>query len=521
MVDSYSQDVEMLPPAELQRRAITGSVWTAIHVLVYLPVAFVANAFVARSLGVSDYGHLAFLTVTLGLTLLFANFGFTTASIQRGSRAEAGGRRNEANDLLRRSLGFHLIVEMPIAVAVAIVLTRGDPFWKVVTIGTAVVLTSLFSGATLAIIIQNRTAAAAQLAILANLLLQGASVAAALLSESASAVWVVRTLITALALGLNFMLLDRERRKTALHPRLPRKLGPGFWRFALLSWAASLVALLVFSRSEIFLLQAFNQPEALGIFALAFGLSQQITAPVDSLLLPLLPAIAGILSSWPERALGAFERSTRVSALICGGIAAALVPALVYAIPLIYGRAFESAAWLFVPLALVSIFQSVNNPVTAFVQGRERAGLRLKANAAALLVDVAIALVLIPPFGAWGAVVAAAVGQLIVIIWLAVTEPLARTRGVSGLLGLYQPFLLGMFVASAVLAVGFALQHWSAALTPILTCGMGGGLYVIAVRLSGSGLTSEDRDAFLGAMSAPMRAWAARLLRPITAPPAT
>ena len=165
-----------------------------------------------------------------------------------------------------------------------------------------------------------------------------------------------------------------------LQPRLPRSLGKPFWRYSLASWASGLVGLLVFSRSEIFLLQAFNQPEALGLFALAFGLSQQITAPVDAMLHPLTPAVAGLLSEWPERAAQAFERSTRVSALLSGGVAAVVVPTLVFAVPLIYGDAFESAAWLFVPLALVSAFQSVNNPVLAFVNARQRGGLILKAS---------------------------------------------------------------------------------------------------------------------------------------------
>src|ERR1700693_2463743 len=53
---------EWLSAPDLQRRAIAGSMWTAVHTVVTLPVAFVANAILARSLGVSSYGHLAFLS---------------------------------------------------------------------------------------------------------------------------------------------------------------------------------------------------------------------------------------------------------------------------------------------------------------------------------------------------------------------------------------------------------------------------------------------------------------------------
>lgn len=506
-----------LSAGELQRRAVSGSTWTAIHTAVSLPLAFVANAIVARSLGVSNYGNLAFLTAILGLSYAFANFGFSNALIQRGSRAEAGGRRREADDLLRRSLGFHSMIELPILVVVALGLTRGEPWWEAVAVGTAVVLTCLLSGAALSITIENRTAAGAKLAIFVNLALQGASVLTALLLGSASAVWAVRTLVPALALGFGLLLLDRERRKVVLRPRLPLGLGRVFWRYALASWAAGLIGLLVFSRSEIFLLQAFGKTGALGLFALAFGLSYQITAPVDAMLHALLPAVAGILSSWPERALQTFERSTRVSALLSGGLVAVAVPTLVFAVPFVYGDAFASAAWLFVPLAVVSAFQSVNNPVLAFVNGRQRGGLILKTNSAALVVNVGMALALIPSFGAWGAVVANVFGQLVVLVVLAVAEPLAMTHGGRGLILLYRPFLLGVVIAGASLAAGDVLRSLSPALTPVAAFVVGALLYVVAVRLSGSGLTTQDHEALTGAVAPSLRPYLSRLLRPLTA----
>jgi O-antigen/teichoic acid export membrane protein len=511
-------DQAPLAASELQRRAIAGSVWTVLHLIVSLPLAFVANAVVARSLGVTNYGHLAFLTAAFSLAISLANFGFNTALIQRGSRAEAGGRRNEADELLRRNLGFQLIIEFPILVVVAAALTRGDPWWVVGALGTGVVLTCLLSGAALSITIENRTAGAAKMAMLGTLFVQGATVLAALTTGSASAIWATRTLVSASVAGLAFLLLDPARRATVLKPRPPLGLGKTFWRYAILSWASGMVALLVFSRSEIFLLKAFHQPEALGLFALAFGLSYQVTAPADALLHPLLPAVAGVLSAWPDRALRAFERSTRVSALVCGAIAASLAPALVFAIPLIYGSEFRSAAWFFFPLALVSAFQSVNNPVTAFVNARQRGGLILKANLAALAVDIGIAVALIPDFGAWGAVAANGAGQLVTLGWLAIAEPLASSQGFERLLKLYRPFLVGVLASTVALGAGAALQSLSALLATFVAGFLGFGLYITLIRLFRSGLTTQDRDVLIDAMSMRVRPHIARLLRPITTP---
>ena len=517
MNNGRPESTTLLSAGELQRRAVAGSTWTALHLVVSLPVAFVANAIVARSLGVSSYGHLAFLTAVLGMSFVLANFGFGMALVQAGSRAEAGGRTTEAESLLRRSLGFHVLVELPILVVVALALTREDPWWEVAAVGAAVILTCVLSGAALSVTIENRTAAAAKLAIVLSLALAAVAIAVAIGTESASAVWAARTLSSGLALGATLLLLGRRRRRVVLQPRLPRSLGKPFWRYALASWASGMVGLLVFSRSEIFLLQVLDQPQALGLFALAFGLSQQITAPVDAMLHPLTPAVAGVLSEWPERAAQAFERSTRVSALLSGGVAAVVLPTLVFAVPLIYGDAFDSAAWLFVPLALASAFQSVNNPVLAFVNARQRGGVILKASTVALVVNVGVAVSLIPPFGAWGAVVANVTAQLVVLVWLAATEPLAASLGLSGMLRLYRSFLLGVAVGGAALGAGAALNGVSAALATVTASAVGAALFIFLVRLSRTGLTIEDRDALINAVAVRLRPHLDRLLRPITA----
>jgi len=152
------------------------------------------------------------------------------------------------------------------------------------------------------------------------------------------------------------------------------------------------------------------------------------------------------------------------------------------------------------------------------VNARQRGGLILKASSAGLLVDVAVAVALIPPFGAWGAVVANVSGQLVALIWLARTEPLAMTHGPAGLLRLYRPFLFGSAIGGASLLVGAALQASSTALAAVIACAIGGGLYLLAVRITRTGLTIQDRDALVGAMAKPIQPYLSRLLGPVTTP---
>ena len=328
--------------------------------------------------------------------------------------------------------------------------------------------------------------------------------------------WAVRTVGPVIGLSLALFFLDRARRRAVLSPRLPLGLGRSFWRFALASWLAGVVGLLVFSRSEIFLLQWFGKTEDLGLFALAFGVSYQITAPVDAMLHALLPAVAGILSEWPERAADTFDRATRVSSVLAGGIAAVAVPVMVFAFPFIYGESFGESAWLFVPLALVSAFQTVNNPVLAFVNGRERGGLIVRVNTAALVLNLVAGVALIPPFGAWGAVAANVVAQAVALVLLALNEPLALQLRSRIYLKLLRSFVIGSVCAAAALAAGVLVEGFSSLLALVAACMVGGALYVIGIRRSNTGLTPDERDVLAAALGARVRPYLAGLLGPIT-----
>ena len=230
---------------------------------VSLPIAFVANAIVARRIGVSGYGDLAFLTAILTLGFAVANFGFSTALIQRGSRAEAAGagRKRQPSQAQprvprdRRDADPHC----PCAGSHARRSGLGDRGGRG---GGHRKLPA--GGAALSLTIESRTALGAKLALVSNLVVYPASVLVAVLTASASAVWAVRTVGPVIGLTLALLFLDRARRRAVLSPRLPRGFGRSFWRFALASWLAGVVGLLVFSRSEIFLLQWFGKTEDLG-----------------------------------------------------------------------------------------------------------------------------------------------------------------------------------------------------------------------------------------------------------------
>jgi O-antigen/teichoic acid export membrane protein len=443
------------PPAisarELQRTASRGSLWTMAHTLLAIPLAFAANAVVARMLGPSDYGTLAILALGMGLVVQASNLGVSDAVQQWGAAAHARSDRAEVDRLLRSSLGYHIAVQMPILVLAALLLGRSQPALVVLTLVVGVALPAMFGSAALCIAIENRSAAAARFAMVTNLLTQVAVVLAAGLTRSSVAVWAARSFAAAVTVPPLLLLLDRHRRRVALRLRLPRAMPVGFWRFALVTAATGLVGVLVTNRSEIFILQRAGTPEAVGLFALAFGIATQMRGPVDALLGPLAPSVSGIVEVHPHLASATLLRALRITGLLSSGLLVISAPAATCLVPVIYGREFAGAAWVLMPLAATALAQSLANPLLAFAKAQRSSVSLFAVTSTALGVDLVMALACIPAGGVWGAVAGCCAGQVTMIALLARMQIRRGVLSAGGFLSVCLPFAAA--IAWAVLGV--------------------------------------------------------------------
>src|SRR5690606_27672460 len=77
----------------LQGRAASGVLWTGVHTLISLPVAFLVNLLLARVLGVVSYGRLAVLTTLMEVVAVIVALGVGSATVQFGAKAHARGDR--------------------------------------------------------------------------------------------------------------------------------------------------------------------------------------------------------------------------------------------------------------------------------------------------------------------------------------------------------------------------------------------------------------------------------------------
>jgi O-antigen/teichoic acid export membrane protein len=420
-VVSTAEAPQSLTPGELQQAAASGAIWTLVHTLTAIPLAFAVNAVVARSLGAAEYGHLALITMAMAIISGVTNFGVSEAVQQWGAAAHARGDHAEVDRILRSSLGFHILVQLPLMTAAAFVLGHSQPGWVKVALLLSVMLPPLMGSSSLCINIENLTARSSRLSMATNLVMQAAVALVAVATHLPVAVWTARTLVPALTQPLNLLLLTPHRRRVAFSARLPRLMPAGFWRFSLLTAAAGFLGVLVVSRSEIVLLQWLGTPEMVGIFALAFGIASQLRGPVEALLAPMLPGIAGIVEVHPHLAAKTLLRSLRISALFSSAILLGL-PLLVAALPAIYGQEFAKTAALLPVLAIAALMQALINPLLAFARAQHATGRILRSNLLSLGFDLALAAVLIRPLGVWGAVAAAVAAQTVSLLAMAAIQ---------------------------------------------------------------------------------------------------
>ena len=497
---------------ELQDRAIKGSMWTVIHTLVSIPLAFIVNVIIARVLGVVDYGRLAYLSTVMGVVGGIAELGIGTGLVQFGAKAHAVGRTEEVRRLLSATQGFRLLVVAPIISVVVISIARVDLGLLVIAVIFGVLLPAALGGAPACLTIENKTAAGAQIAMAINVLAQIAVVVTIVTIGTADAIWAVRLIIGGGAIALALFFVAPEYRRAVLRPSSPWRLGREFWRFAIPAGAAGLIGGLVVSRTEVLLLTWMSQPAAAGLFALAFALAGHIFAPAQALIGPLVPAISGLREVDEEAVHRALSRTLRAAATVVALLVSAALPAFAALVPLIYGQQYDEARVLMIALGIAGGFLVISGPIQAFVQARLLGTRILWVNLTALVVDVVLAVTLIPPLGVWGAVIANVAGsvtQLGILLagevkalgvrWVDAGQDLLPTGvGAAGCLGSW----------AIAAAVGIPPVP-----TSLVAGALGLGFVVLGLRWTRSGLAAGDAEAILRSMPARL----AQVTRPLLA----
>jgi O-antigen/teichoic acid export membrane protein len=284
-----------------------------------------------------------------------------------------------------------------------------------------------------------------------------------------------------------------------LTPLLPTGWPKGFVSYSVRTLVAGLVASLVFSRCEVLVLDAYGLVGQAGLFALAAGIAGQITAPIDAMLGPLVPAAASLVATDEARAAFAIQRGVRLSALVTVPVLALVVPTLALLTPVIYGGRFHGVGLMFVALGLVSCVQSALHPATAFLGAVRRPLTVLGFNAMALVVDLTVVVLLAPMIGASAAVIATSAGQLTSLM---LGIELLRRRlamPVRPIIAAMRPLVLVSLVAAGSVALVLELPVGAIPGSAMALALAATGTWLV-VRLSGGIVPQSDLDAVAAAL---------------------
>lgn len=489
---------------ELQRRAVNGSVWTAVETVLSLPVNFAANLVVARLLGPTGYGVVAIYTLAYVLGTKASEAGYNGATGNWGTAAEARGDHDQATRLIRQGVGWHLLVEVPILGAIVLAISWGHSPAIVASLLVAVVAGAALSGLRFAIFVENRTAAAARITMVSNVVLQAVVVSVAFKTRDPLAVFAARTLFTALMALLLFIPLGRSRGWQLLKPLAPTNMPGGFWKFAGITTVTALIAALAVSRTEVFVLDIFHDRATVGYFAVAYGLASQLTNPIDAVILPLGTGILGLVATAPNRAGAVLLRATRYTAAGSGVLTAIALPVVTMLVPVLYGRAYDPVMPIVIPLGIASCLVSMHNPLMSFVNARRRADVVLRAMVLALVVDGVLSFALIPVIGVWGAVVANILGGLAYLPMLLTFELRIQQTSAASFLGSATAWLVSIPTAGIAVGAALLVGHGPFAEAAIAAAA-GTAVFVGAVRLVGGGFAEDDREGFLASVPVAIR----------------
>jgi len=508
-------DVEGLADSAggLQRRAARGALWTLVHVVVSLPLAFAVNLVVARHLGVVDFGRLALFSLAVELATLVGSAGVSQALIQFGAKAHAAGREGEVVGLIRGIQGYYLLVQFPLLLLTTTVVARAADLpaaaWAWVAVFGVLLPTATATGAA-CLGIENRADRGARLALAGSILASIASVAVVVLGGSAVVLWATRLVISGLLPVVALALAKPAYRRAALSPAGPWRLPRRVWRFVLPTAVATVVGGLVSTRSELLVLQWLGTPQAAGLFALSFGLAGHLAAPAQALVGPIVPAVAALREVSEVDAARALGRTLRVAAVFGGATLAVGLPLLGVLVPLLYGAEYAAAAPLFVLLASGAALSGVTGILYAFVQARLAGRAVLAASVVALVVDVVLAVALVPLLEQWGAALALVSAATVQLALLAVGERRATGLARGDILGPLLPLVAAMPVGAGAWWLGtLAGPVWLGAAGGAI---LGLGAWVLLVRSCRRGLVDGDARPLVEAVPSPLRpalAWGA------------
>ncbi len=475
-----------------------GSAWSLAGRIVPQAYVLVVSVAAARFLGPDGLGRQSFIAfVEISVLSLLAQ-GFSIAMARFVGDSLGRGRPDALRGLIRWGVRLQAVVALFGAAALVLVAAAGgEPTAAWVLAGVACGLGILHT-LPIALLIGMQRWRRASIAGLVN----GCVGTIAVVFVLAAGWGVTGMFAVEAAVGLANLVWTALLARRAL-----REISPGVdsardMRRPLLGYATAatygiVLTLIVWRRSEFFLLERFSTDAEIALYSVAFALVAALIQFPDAIAGAAFPAFATLSGAGEhERIRIGFGRGTRLvllAALPLTAAALALGPPLVR---LLYGTGFEGTApvlaILILPLPLIAVLQLSKSLLAAL--GLLRYQLTAETIAAGLTIGLGLAL--IPPYGAVGAAISNVSAQ-----GFAAAAILLRTRRRIGRVDWGPPIVLRIVVASAtagLAAWGLVLLLGDAA---GLVAGTIAGVTVFFAASAALGIIRGDDAAWLEAQA--------------------
>lgn len=392
----------------LQRRVLRGALWTGSSTVILMPLQVLQLAVLGRSLGTGEFGRYVLLNTVTITAVGLSDFGVTEVLSRRGARAWAQHDHAETVNAARQiATWYYVRLWLPLllvsffATGTALAMYAAALAINALSVGPAAVSTvrSEYRGPSIVKVV--------------------AAVAAAVSSSGAAIAWQDAELAFGLAAlcgsSCNLLLLVNKHPGTArmqpVLPRLPR-VDKADLKLGLSAYAVFQTQEFVFGRTELFFFSK-AQSVQLGLYAAGQTVAARATLLLDSLFAPLPIALSEAVARRPD-ATAVPVRSMLDAAGCLMRLTAFPILALSVAVPpLLFGDNYDDAAIVAVCLTALSLLQTycLTHGAIRFATGRLHATVII--GAAAVTLDIALSITLIPSMGAAGATIAAASAGLL------------------------------------------------------------------------------------------------------------
>jgi O-antigen/teichoic acid export membrane protein len=407
-------------PAEATTGAsvLRGGAWNfASRLLPQLYILIVSVA-AARFLGPAGMGRQSFIAfVALSATSLFS--GGLAESLMRYVGESFGRERpSEATGLIlwgaRLSAAGAALAGGLLA---AIALAGADPQAAWIFAGAAAALAILHSIPSAALIGAQRWREASIVGLLTGTFAVPGMIAVLALGGGITGMFVVEAIVAAANLVFTTVLARRAYRRLAARPAIVPAIRHAAGRFALWSTLAVVLTLIVFRRSEFFFLDHFSSDAEIAVYSIAFASIYAIALLAEALAAALSPAFATLFGAGAaDRLRSGFGRGVRLLITATIPITAAVLALGPEALVLVYGDDYSNTGavlrWMVLAVPLLPMLNVSN----ALLVGMGRAKPLLVVGSIAAVLNVSLALALIPRLDAVGAGLANAGAQIVVAV---------------------------------------------------------------------------------------------------------